>query len=32
LPGFRPCDGDYVFMCLAPSFLPSPAVRVTLIS
>ena len=20
---------DYVFMCLAPSFLPSPAVRVT---
>ena len=22
---------EYVFMCLAPSFLPSPAVRVTLI-
>jgi hypothetical protein len=21
LPGLRPCDGDYVFMCLAPSFL-----------
>ena len=28
-PGFRPSDGDYVFMCLAPSFLRSPAVRVT---
>ena len=28
-PGFQPSDGDYVFMCLAPSFLRSPAVRVT---
>ena len=28
-PGFQPSDRDYVFMCLAPSFLPSPAVRVT---
>ena len=27
-PGFQPSDGDYVFMCLAPSFLRSPAVRV----
>ena len=28
-PGFQPSEGDYVFMCLAPSFLRSPAVRVT---
>ena len=28
-PGLQPSDGDYVFMCLAPSFLRSPAVRVT---
>ena len=26
---FGRANGHYVFMCLAPSFLPSPAVRVT---